>query len=68
MSPVAFVGQCLHNKDLPLELVNPVENMFDSKFKDLIAKYKFVISFENGKLFSLIQSFILNILCFCKNF
>ncbi|XP_067935737.1 alpha-(1,3)-fucosyltransferase 11-like [Watersipora subatra] len=41
-------GKCLHNKDLPLELVNPVENMFDDRFKDLIAKYKFVLSFENG--------------------
>ena len=45
-----FVGKCLHNKDLPLELVNPVENMFDDAFKNLIAKYKFVISFENGRL------------------
>lgn len=39
----------MHNKDLPAALVNPVENMFDVRFKDLIAGYKFILSFENGR-------------------
>jgi len=53
-SDAFFLGKCLHNKDLPLDLVAPVENMFSSKFKDLIAKYKFVISFENGKFYTIL--------------
>lgn len=42
------IGKCLHNKDLPEHLARPVESMFNTQFKDLLAEYKFILSFENG--------------------
>ena len=40
-------GNCLHNKDLPDHLLNPLT--FDSEdLLNIIAKYKFAISFENA--------------------
>ncbi|KAL9972349.1 hypothetical protein ACROYT_G018634 [Oculina patagonica] len=40
-------GACLHNKDLPEEFKNPL-TMDDKGFHDIIAKYKFTLSFENA--------------------
>ncbi|XP_074621062.1 GDP-fucose protein O-fucosyltransferase 3-like [Acropora palmata] len=40
-------GTCLHNKDLPEEFRNPM-TMDDEGFHDIIAKYKFTLSFENA--------------------
>ena len=40
-------GTCLHNKDLPEEFQNPM-TMDDEGFHDIVAKYKFTLSFENA--------------------
>ncbi|XP_068702960.1 alpha-(1,3)-fucosyltransferase 10-like isoform X1 [Montipora capricornis] len=40
-------GTCLHNKDLPEEFRNPL-SMDDKGFHNIIAKYKFTLSFENA--------------------
>lgn len=40
-------GACLHNKDLPEEFKNPL-TMDDEGFRNIIAKYKFTLSFENA--------------------
>lgn len=40
-------GACLHNKDLPQEFKNPL-TMDDEGFHNIIAKYKFTLSFENA--------------------
>ena len=40
-------GACLHNKDLPDEFKNPL-TMDDKGFHNIIAKYKFTLSFENA--------------------
>lgn len=41
-------GKCLHNRDLPSHLVDPLT--FNSKeILSLIAKYKFTIAFENAR-------------------
>lgn len=40
-------GACLHNKDLPEEFKNPL-TMDDEGFHNIIAKYKFTLSFENA--------------------
>lgn len=40
-------GACLHNKDLPDEFKNPL-TMDNEGFQDIIAKYKFTLSFENA--------------------
>lgn len=45
--PIDCYGKCLHNKDLPNEYVNPL-NMFNKGFLEILEKYKFIISFENG--------------------
>lgn len=41
-------GKCLHNKDLPKKLQDPM-TMFDKEYLKFIAKYKFIISFENAR-------------------
>ncbi|CAI9728030.1 alpha-1,3-fucosyltransferase 10-like [Octopus vulgaris] len=41
-------GSCLHNKDLPKHLVDPINGMSHKDFYKLIAKYKFAFSMENG--------------------
>ncbi|XP_072037974.1 alpha-(1,3)-fucosyltransferase 11-like [Amphiura filiformis] len=41
-------GKCVHNKDLPVELRDPVETMADERFYNLISKYKFNLAFENA--------------------
>jgi galactoside 3-L-fucosyltransferase 11 len=46
--PVDSYGACVHNKDLPKELIDPVEHMVSPKFLDLISKYKFHLAFENA--------------------
>lgn len=40
-------GACLHNKDLPGDLKNPL-TMGKSNFFEIMAKYKFTIAFENA--------------------
>lgn len=40
-------GTCLHNKDLPEKFQNPL-TMDDDGFHNIIAKYKFTLSFENA--------------------
>ena len=42
------LGQCLHNKDIPKELQDPVETMESPELYDLISKYKFHIAYENA--------------------
>ncbi|XP_052071022.1 alpha-(1,3)-fucosyltransferase 11-like [Mytilus californianus] len=41
-------GTCLHNKDLPENLINPAESFQKDQFLDFIAGYKFHLSFENA--------------------
>jgi len=41
-------GQCLHNKDLPPHISEPVEGMFHNDFLALTGKYKFVLAMENA--------------------
>lgn len=41
-------GKCLNNKQLPVHLNDPAENMNDAEFLKLMAKYKFTIAFENA--------------------
>ncbi|XP_063447682.1 alpha-(1,3)-fucosyltransferase 10-like [Mytilus trossulus] len=41
-------GKCLHNKDLPESLIDPLPGMFDTKFYKLMAKYKFTLAMENS--------------------
>lgn len=41
-------GRCLHNKDLPDKLKNPL-TMFDKGYLEFIGRYKFIISFENAR-------------------
>lgn len=41
-------GTCLHNKDLPRHLVDPIKGMLHKDFLNLVAKYKFAFSMENG--------------------
>ncbi|GAB1601209.1 alpha-(1,3)-fucosyltransferase 10-like [Argonauta hians] len=41
-------GSCLHNKDLPKHLTDPINGMYHKDFYRLIAKYKFAFSMENG--------------------
>ena len=40
-------GRCLHNKDLPSKLIDPLTFNTDPVL-DLVSKYKFVLAFENG--------------------
>ena len=40
-------GDCLHNKDLPQNLIDPLTFGSD-EILDLVGKYKFVLSFENA--------------------
>ncbi|XP_066303406.1 alpha-(1,3)-fucosyltransferase 11-like isoform X2 [Branchiostoma lanceolatum] len=44
---VDSLGKCIHNKDLPDELVNTL-TMEEDGFLGIISKYKFHIAFENG--------------------
>ena len=41
-------GKCLHNKDLPEKLVDPVTGMNSPDLLDIIGSYKFVLAFENA--------------------
>ena len=41
-------GKCLHNKDLPVDLINPITGMDSPRLKDIIGRYKFVLAFENA--------------------
>lgn len=41
-------GSCVHNKDLPKTLSDPVESMFADGFLDIISRYKFHLAFENA--------------------
>ncbi|XP_052068276.1 alpha-(1,3)-fucosyltransferase 10-like [Mytilus californianus] len=41
-------GTCLHNKDLPANLRDPIEGMDHMEFYKLNAKYKFSLAMENG--------------------
>lgn len=41
-------GKCIHNKDLPKRLVNPVEAMDADELLDIIGQYKFMLAFENA--------------------
>ncbi|CAF3847874.1 unnamed protein product [Rotaria magnacalcarata] len=41
-------GGCLHNKDLPENLRNPVETMEHDEILKLVSKYKFALAFENA--------------------
>ncbi|KAK3091428.1 hypothetical protein FSP39_019817 [Pinctada imbricata] len=41
-------GTCVHNKDLPPHLKDPIKGMFHKDFYKLNAKYKFTLALENG--------------------
>ena len=41
-------GKCLHNKDLPERLRNPVSGLDSDDLLDIIAQYKFILTFENA--------------------
>ncbi|XP_026272209.1 alpha-(1,3)-fucosyltransferase 10 [Frankliniella occidentalis] len=41
-------GTCLHNKDLPESMSNPMESMTSEEFLHFTAQYKFTIAFENA--------------------
>lgn len=41
-------GQCVHNKDLPEGLRDPVESMESPEFLNFISQYKFHLSMENA--------------------
>ncbi|XP_071107003.1 alpha-(1,3)-fucosyltransferase 10-like [Haliotis cracherodii] len=41
-------GTCLHNKDLPEHLKDPIQGMDHKDFYKLAAKYKFSLAMENG--------------------
>ncbi|CAH1793924.1 unnamed protein product [Owenia fusiformis] len=41
-------GLCMHNKDLPENLRNPVEGMHHTEFYKIQAKYKFTMATENA--------------------
>ena len=41
-------GRCLHNKDLPQMLLDPL-TMFDKAYLAFFEKYKFILSFENAR-------------------
>ncbi|ESO85826.1 hypothetical protein LOTGIDRAFT_195769 [Lottia gigantea] len=41
-------GECLHNKDLPPHLQDPVPNYEIDEFLELISSYKFHLAFENA--------------------
>ena len=45
--PIDAYGACLHNKDLPKELVDPL-TMEKSNFFEIMSKYKFTLAFENA--------------------
>ena len=45
--PVDSYGVCLHNKDLPSNLVDPL-TMHNTNLYNILAKYKFNIAFENA--------------------
>jgi len=40
-------GECLHNRDLPLDYQD-TNTMFSKGFVEILQKYKFIISFENA--------------------
>ncbi|XP_013395516.1 alpha-(1,3)-fucosyltransferase 10 [Lingula anatina] len=46
--PVDSMGKCLHNKDLPKELSDPLKGMSHKDFYKIMAGYKFTMAFENG--------------------
>ncbi|OWF36238.1 Alpha-(1,3)-fucosyltransferase 10 [Mizuhopecten yessoensis] len=41
-------GKCVHNKDLPPHLQDPIQGMGHGDFYKLISKYKFSLAFENS--------------------
>ncbi|ESP01435.1 hypothetical protein LOTGIDRAFT_111725 [Lottia gigantea] len=41
-------GSCLHNKDLPEHIQDPIKGMNHGDFLDLVSKYKFSLAIENG--------------------
>ncbi|XP_076046459.1 GDP-fucose protein O-fucosyltransferase 3-like [Oratosquilla oratoria] len=41
-------GKCLHNRDLPRHLQDPIEAMDADEFLRLTANYKFTLAFENA--------------------
>ncbi|XP_067128756.1 alpha-(1,3)-fucosyltransferase 10-like isoform X1 [Centruroides vittatus] len=41
-------GKCLHNKDLPKRLSDPVESMDNEEFWEILSRYKFSLAFENA--------------------
>ncbi|XP_022080224.1 alpha-(1,3)-fucosyltransferase 10-like [Acanthaster planci] len=45
--PIDSYGQCLHNKDLPPELVDPLTMHSEGLYK-ILAQYKFNLAFENA--------------------
>eukprot|EP00088_Acartia_fossae_P065800 TRINITY_DN8123_c0_g1_i1.p1 TRINITY_DN8123_c0_g1~~TRINITY_DN8123_c0_g1_i1.p1 ORF type:complete len:499 (-),score=69.42 TRINITY_DN8123_c0_g1_i1:318-1814(-) len=45
--PVDSFGSCLHNKELPLDMIGS-EQMENTDFYQLLSRYKFVLSMENA--------------------
>ena len=41
-------GQCLHNKDLPSDLTDPIQGMDAERTYNILSKYKFLLTFENA--------------------
>ncbi|XP_039276966.1 alpha-(1,3)-fucosyltransferase 10 isoform X2 [Nilaparvata lugens] len=41
-------GECLNNKKLPYDIQDPATNLMSNKFLHFIARYKFIIAFENA--------------------
>ncbi|KAK3090654.1 hypothetical protein FSP39_013407 [Pinctada imbricata] len=41
-------GKCLHDKDLPLEMTDPMTSFQSESFYDFISQYKFHLAFENA--------------------
>ncbi|XP_052816699.1 alpha-(1,3)-fucosyltransferase 10-like [Mya arenaria] len=41
-------GSCVHNKDLPKHLVDPIAGMEHTEFYHLMARYKFTLAMENA--------------------
>lgn len=46
--PIDSYGTCLHNKELPAKLTNPMESFNSEDFLHFVAQYKFTIAFENA--------------------
>ncbi|XP_034238974.1 alpha-(1,3)-fucosyltransferase 10 isoform X2 [Thrips palmi] len=46
--PIDSYGACLHNKELPVLMTNPMESFNSEEFLHFVAQYKFTIAFENA--------------------